>query len=278
MIYAKHEESNCFFQYGTGIMEIGSELQEVGVVYDKHVFRIVSYIAAKTGRHIISGEYKFPAGSSMLSALKQMWRGSRIVRKVTVPEGLKAIEIRRLLEDDPYLSGSITESIYDCNVLPETYHYYRGDSRDSIIFRMQKELAKVLDLPKEKEILILASIVEKETSLDKERSIVAGVYANRLRIGMPLQADPTVAYGLNLDGPIKKSDLSTSNEYNTYLNKGLPPTPICCPGIKSIEAAKNPAEHGYFYFVADPQGGHKFATNLKEHNLNVSQYRRHATK
>jgi len=193
-----------------------------------------------------------------------------------------------LLADDEMLDGAITSLPAEGSLFPDTYFYSRGDDRVSLLDRMQQQmemrLAEVwaerapdLPLSSAEELAVLASIIEKETGLEDERQLVASVFINRLKKNMPLQSDPTVAYGLSVSDRLKTSlsraDLKTPHRWNSYLNKGLPPTAISNPSYASIYAAAHPEKSDYLYFVADAKGGHLFARTLAEHNRNVRIYR-----
>ena len=214
-----------------------------------------------------------------------------IVRSLTIPEGKALVEIKKIVDENPYLSGEITLNLKEGEILPETYHFTRGEPRNSILEKarqaMKKELAAAfagrdekLPIKNEQELLTLASIVEKETGVTSERAKVASVFVNRLNLGMKLQTDPTVIYAvtngeMNLGRPLYKKDLAYDSPYNTYVYEGLPPAPICSPGREALQAAAHPATTKYLYFVADGiTGGHRFAKSLKEHNDNVIRYRR----
>ncbi|KAL0265530.1 UNVERIFIED_CONTAM: hypothetical protein PYX00_010923 [Menopon gallinae] len=171
--------------------------------------------------------------------------------------------------------------------MPNTYYFYKGESRSSIICRMRKDMLEYinplwkkrdLSLPfnSKEEAIILASIVEKETSLASERALIAGVFLNRLKLNMKLQSDPTVSYGLNMRDAkgLTRKHLQTHTPYNTYTNKGLPIAPIANPGKASLYAVFHPAKTDYLYFVADGSGGHKFSKTLEEHNKNVANWRK----
>ena len=191
---------------------------------------------------------------------------------------------------DEATEGEITRATLEGSMLPQTYHYIYGDTRDDVIARMQAAMNKALDdawnkraeglpLKNKEEALVLASIVEKETGVAEERARVAAVFVNRLRIGMRLQTDPSVIYGIEqqlgdaMNRPLTRADLETPTAYNTYVIDGLPPTPIANPGISAIEAALHPAQTDELYFVATGNGGHNFAKTLEEHNANVAVYR-----
>ena len=196
----------------------------------------------------------------------------------------------KIINNEDLLSGEITEVVREGELLPETYLFVRGEPKNNIIIRAKsamKEFAAKEWLIKDatvpvkniNQLIILASIIEKETALDNERGLVASVFVNRLLKGMKLQTDPTVIYALTngekeLGRPLFRKDLKIDSPYNTYKYYGLPPTPICNPGKASIAAAANPEYSNYLYFVADGNGGHNFATSLKEHNSNVAEWKR----
>jgi len=212
-----------------------------------------------------------------------------VERKLTVPEGLTVMEILALVRAADGLQGTITLHPDEGTLLPQTYFYSYGDSRDAVVQRMRKAMDETLDelwpgrqddLPigSKRQALILASIVEKETGIPDERPRVAAVFVNRLRLGMRLESDPTVSYGMTLGRKplgrdLTRADLQAPTPYNTYTNAGLPPGPIANPGRATIEAALNPAKTKDLYFVADGSGGHAFAATLDQHNRNVANWR-----
>jgi UPF0755 protein len=226
-----------------------------------------------------------------MSALVDLLQSGKVVqRRLTVPEGSTTAEIIDLVRKTEALSGEVTLDVKEGDLLPETYFYSRDDTRDSMLLRMKEAMEKTLDeawrkraagLPyaSKRDALILASIIEKETSLAAERSRVAAVYVNRLRVRMRLESDPTTIYGVTggkgMQGrELTRADLQSSSPYNTYVVTGLPPGPICNPGRASILAAVAPApRERALYFVADGQGGHAFANNLYEHNRNVVRWK-----
>ena len=221
--------------------------------------------------------------------------GNVISRRFTVPEGLTSYEVVNIVNTIDSLEGEITTIPPEGSLLPGTWDYRRGQSRQAVLKRMQESMNQTLDalwanrsdnLPfqTKTELLTLASIIEKETGKSEERSIVAGVFINRLRKKMLLQTDPTVIYALTKGRPqndgkgplgrrLLRKDLSYDSPYNTYVYSGLPPGPIANPGHASIAAALNPTEHDYLFFVADGTGGHAFARTLAEHNRNVARWR-----
>ena len=282
------EETIVIVPRGAGLVSIAGDLAEVGVVSDAQVFALgVRLFADATA--LKAGEYAFAPGSSMQEVAALIASGRTVVHRLTVPEGLTSVEIVALLEAAEPLEGEIGEVPPEGALLPETYHFHRGDSRAEVLSRMQQSMAAALDeiwnrraeglpLSSPEEALVLASIVEKETGVDGERALVAGVFVNRLNKGMPLQSDPTVVYGITegkapLGRSLTRKDLAQPTPYNTYVIDGLPPTPIANPGAESIRAVANPDDTRYLYFVADGTGGHAFAETLEEHNRNVAAWR-----
>jgi len=274
---------------GAGLAAIAEQLASAGVVEDATLFRLGVRLLGRA-RGLKAGEYLFPAGISMRGVLELLESGRTVVHRVTFPEGLTSAELVALLNGTEGLSETIEAIPPEGTLLPETYHYSLDDPRSGLLARMQADFQAALDelWPKRAEDLpfddraravVLASIVEKETAVAEERPLVAGVFVNRLRRGMRLQSDPTVVYALTAgQGPLGRAltreDLQMPSPYNTYLNDGLPPGPIANPGRASLEAALNPAETGYLYFVADGNGGHVFAETLEEHNRNVAKWRK----
>jgi UPF0755 protein len=236
-----------------------------------------------------AGEYEFRKQASMRQVLDTLVEGKSIAHKVTLAEGLTSQQMVERIEASPDLKGTITAIPAEGTLLPDTYRFQIGDSREDIIERMQvaqkKFLAKMWEerdpdivVQTPEEAIILASIVEKETSRADERPLIASVFQNRLRKKMRLQSDPTIIYGLVggkgvLDHPIQQEELDRDTAYNTYKINGLPPGPIANPGRASIEAVLKPAKTKDLYFVADGSGGHTFAPSLDEHNKNVAQWR-----
>ena len=247
------------------------------------------YVMARLfGSHdpIQAGEFQIPKGLGGAAILDLLQHGRPVQRLITVTEGMPAIIVQEKLSANPYLAGP-TPSIEEGSVLPDSYGYQRGETRSALVSRMQKAMQKTIaelwpkrstDCPiaMPEQAVILASIVEKETGKASERPIIAGVYCNRLRIGMPLQADPTVIYPVTKGKPlgrrILKSELQAQNDYNTYRRRGLPEGPIANPGKASIAAVLHPAPTKALYFVADGTGGHVFANTLAEQNANVAKW------
>src|SRR5690606_32894999 len=233
-------------------------------------------------------EYLIPARASMREIMDIMVSGRGILYSVSFPEGLTSEQIVERLRENEVLVGEITEVPPEGSLLPETYKFSRGDTRENILNRMRRERDRIVtdiwnrrasDLPISTidELVVLASIVEKETSLADERSRVAAVFITRLRLNMRLQSDPTVIYALfgSKGKPpgfmLSRADLDTQSPFNTYVAAGLPPSPIANPGRASLEAVANPSRTRDLFFVADGSGGHAFAESYEEHLRNVAR-------
>ena len=275
---------------GSNLAQIARQLEAAGVLENAFIFRIGVRTMALS-RSLKAGEFAFPAGVSMRDAAEIIASGKSVLYPLTIPEGLTSREIQELVRQEERLTGDIPDApLPEGTLLPETYSFTRGDSRAQLIERMRAAMAAELaelwpgrdpDLPikSPEEALILASIVEKETGVPEERPLVASVFVNRLRKGMRLQSDPTVAFGITLgEAPLGRlltqADLRAPTAYNTYQIDRLPPGPIANPGRASIEAVLHPAETSYLYFVADGTGGHAFSKTLQEHNKNVAKWRK----
>lgn len=274
---------------GSGVAAIARRLDQAGVIERPSIFAVGVRLLGE-GRSLRAGEYEVPARASAHAIMDLLSSGRTYVRRLTIPEGRTTAEILEMVRAAEGLSGEIAEQPGEGELLPETYHYSFGDSRSAVVARMaagmQRVLAELWDgrapnLPFEtpREALILASIVEKETGVDAERARVAGVFINRLRRGMRLESDPTVAYALSRDGspldrPLTRKDLAVEDPYNTYRNDGLPPGPIANPGRAALVAVLAPLATDELYFVADGEGGHRFARTLDEHLKNIARYRR----
>ncbi|WP_025898551.1 endolytic transglycosylase MltG [Sneathiella glossodoripedis] len=277
------------FEKGTGVRQIAKQLQSEGIIHNEFSFLLGTRLQSQD-KSLKAGEYEFTPGMSGEEVMSKLVEGKSIQHALTIPEGLQSLEIRKLIEQSEILVGEITEKMPEGSILPETYHFNRGDSRDTLIRRMKAAFQDTVDelwqnrnpnplIKTKNDLIILASIVEKETGVAGERAKVASVFLNRLRINMRLQSDPTVIYGVTkglsvMERPISKKDLAAKNEYNTYTRSGLPAGPICNPGIESLKAVLSPAQTKYLYFVASGDGGHVFATNLADHNRNVRNWRK----
>ena len=271
-----------------GVPEIADVLLREGVIDQKWLF-IGSVFATKAREDLKSGEYEFKAQASLRDVIDTLVAGRMVLHQVTLPEGLTSEQMVARLIENPILSGNLREIPREGSMLPETYRFARGFPREQLVARMQQDQRRILqevwerrapDLPIKtpEQLIVLASIVEKETGRSDERARVAAVFVNRLRQGMRLQSDPTIIYGLvggkgTLGRPIMRSEIEQPTPYNTYVIQGLPPGPIANPGRASIEATANPSRTRELYFVADGSGGHAFAENLEQHQRNVAKLR-----
>ena len=235
---------------------------------------------------IRAGEFDIPARASGAQILDILQHGKPVQHLVTVPEGMPSILVYDRLNAEPGLTGKI-EVPAEGSILPDSYSFEQGEPRQAVLARMQAAMRRALDeawaarkpttvAKSPREAIILASIVEKETGIASERRMVAAVYSNRVRMGMKLQADPTVIYPITRGRPlgrrIRRSELNAVNGYNTYASPGLPDGPIANPSRAAIEAVLDPAKSPALYFVASGKGGHVFATTLAEHNANVQRF------
>jgi len=272
---------------GSNWTEVAGTLKEKGAISSGLLFRLAARYSGKA-RDLKFGEYEIAPGASMEEIIALMATGGNVLYQVTVPEGMTvAMAVDRLMANED-LTGEITELPPEGSLLPETYNFEPGAERSAIIARMQAAMDEALDeawaardpdlpLKSKEELLILASIVEKETR-PQEHGKVASVFVNRLRRGMKLQTDPTVIYGITagkapLGRGLRRSELRAPTPYNTYVIPRLPPTPIANPGRQSLMAVAQPAETDYLFFVADGTGGHTFSTNLDDHNKAVARWR-----
>ena len=272
-----------------GMMEIADLLKREGVIDEHRLIFVGGVFAMKARSELKAGEYVFPKRASVRDVLQTIVDGKVVQHAFTVPEGLTSEQIvARLLEDD-ILTGNVKDVPREGSLLPDSYHFHRGFTREQMLQRMRQAQDRLVrevwerrspDLPLKTpdQLVILASIIEKETSKPEERTRVAAVFVNRLKQKMRLQTDPTVIYGLvygkgSLGHPLTKSELAQPTPYNTYLIDGLPPGPIANPGRASIEAAANPARTKELYFVADGTGAHVFSETYDQHLKNVGRLR-----
>jgi len=288
---------------GAGLSSIGRRLVQGGVVHNEIVFR-VEVARSGAGRRLQAGEYRFDRPMTVMEVVAKLAKGEVYLRPITFREGLTTREMAALYESkgfgtaaefaaaakDPQLIRALDAGARDLEgyLFPDTYALPRRATAEQLVSRMiagfenaltpeirQQATARGLSV---RELVTLASLVEKETGKADERPIVAAVYTNRLRIRMPLQCDPTVLFALekagNFSGNIRRDDLQIDSPYNTYRYPGLPPGPIAAPGRASLEAAANPADVPYLYFVSRNDGSHVFSTTLAEHNRNVYEFQK----
>jgi UPF0755 protein len=272
-----------------GKRDIAEVLNKEGVTDVNPWVFIASVFALKASSDLKPGEYAFQKNASLRDVIGTMVEGKVVQHAVTIPEGLTSEQIVGRLSDNDIFTGSVHEIPREGTLLPETYKFPRGTSRDQVIQRMQREQKRVVAEIWERrspdvlvktpdQLVTLASIVEKETGKPDERSRVAAVFVNRLKQKIKLQSDPTIIYGLvggkgTLGRPIKRSEITQPSPYNTYVIDGLPPGPISNPGRASLEAAANPARTRDLYFVADGTGGHAFTETYDQHQKNVAKLR-----
>src|SRR5918997_6176206 len=271
---------------GSTLSSVARQLEAAGAIPGSaRTYSVMARIFG-SGDPIQAGEFEIPAGASGSAVLDLLQHGQPVQRLITVTEGMPSIFVQEKVATVRYLTGAAPLPP-EGSVLPDSYGYKRGEARAAVVGRMQAAMTKTLDtlwarrkptcpVSTKEEAVILASIVEKETGKASERRTIAGVYCNRLRIGMKLDADPTVIYPVTKGKPlgrrILKSELRADNGYNTYRRAGLPDGPIANPGKDSIAAVLNPAKTEALYMVADGSGGHVFAATLDEHNRNVAKW------
>ena len=275
--------------HGVSVGGIAEQLQKDGLIGSKWLF-VGGVLLAHQQGNLKAGEYLIPAHASMRDIMDAMVTGKGILYSVSIPEGLTSQQIVDRLNSEDILVGDIKAMPAEGSLLPETYKFTRGDTRQSIIDRMERERDSVLadvwahraaDLPVKtpQDLVVLASIVEKETALADERSRVAAVFVNRLKLNMRLQSDPTVIYGLFQGAgkpsgyTLTRADVEKQTPFNTYAISGLPPAPIANPGRASLEAVANPSRTRDLFFVADGSGGHAFAETYEAHLKNVARWR-----
>lgn len=288
----------AFIPKGSSAQQTAQILQDNGIIRSPWAFRGLARWRGVQSQ-LKPGEYQFEAGMTSREVLDKIVKGDRIVRRLTVPEGYSFQQIAALMEKEGIAKpGEVQKYFRDPALLnalgfpavslegylfPASYEYDRETKAESLLRQMILKFQATLRGPLEErikksgwtvpQVVTLASIIEKETGLATERPLISSVFHNRLRIGMPLQTDPTVIYGLpNFDGNIRKEDLRNPHAYNTYIHVGLPPGPIASPGIASLEAALNPSVSNYLFFVAKGDGSHFFSATLDEHNAAVANY------
>jgi UPF0755 protein len=272
-----------------GMADIAEVLQREGVIDSNRWAFIGAVFAMKARSDLKPGEYNFQKSASLREVIATIVEGKVVQHSVTIPEGLTSEQILGRLGENDIFAGNVREIPREGTLLPETYKFPRGTTREQVIQRMQQTQKRVVaeiwehrspDIPIKtpEQLVTLASIVEKETGKADERSRVAAVFTNRLRQRIKLQSDPTIIYGLvggkgTLGRPIKRSEIAQPSPYNTYVIDGLPPGPISNPGRASLEAAANPARTRDLFFVADGSGGHAFTETYDQHQKNVAKLR-----
>ncbi|MGX9991031.1 endolytic transglycosylase MltG [Rhizobium sp. Z1P35] len=284
--------TNFIVRNGAGLAEIASNLERNAIISDARIFRYLTATHLSAGESLKAGEYEIKARASMSDIMELLKSGKSILYSVSFPEGLTVRQMFDRMLQDTVLEGDLPAALpTEGSLRPDTYKFSRGTKRSEVIDQMAAAQQKLVDqiwdkrdsslpLRSKEEFVTLASIVEKETGVPDERAHVASVFLNRLGKGMRLQSDPTIIYGLfggegkPADRPIYQSDLKRDTPYNTYVIKGLPPTPIANPGKDALEAVANPWKTQDLYFVADGSGGHVFAATLEEHNANVKRWRK----
>jgi UPF0755 protein len=271
---------------GSTVATVARDLAKQGAIPGTaRTYRVMARIFGSQDP-IQAGEFEIPRGMSGASVLELLQHGKPVLRLITVTEGMPSIIVEEKLAANPYLIGP-SPPIAEGSLLPDSYSFERGQARTTVVRQMQTAMTRTIDqlwagrstecpIGSKDQAIVLASIVEKETGKASERPMIAGVYCNRLRIGMKLDADPTVIYPVTRGKPlgrrILKSELHADNGYNTYRKAGLPVGPIANPGKASIAAVLHPAQTKALYFVADGTGGHVFADTLAEHNANVAKW------
>ncbi|MDC0864461.1 endolytic transglycosylase MltG [Rickettsiaceae bacterium] len=283
-----NEEKVIVIKSGMTIGEISSLLLDEKVIKHDQVFEIVSHIYSYYSP-LKSGEYKLTKHITPYQVMRKLAIGKSVIHRLFIPEGSTVHEIIDILNNNERLIGKISRIIPEGYLMPSTYHYSYGDQREHIISQMRKNMSTTLSkvmlklpltspLKTRKDILTLASIIEKEAGNNEEKSKVAAVFINRLKKGMKLQADPTTIYAITegkykLERPLNRKDLNIKSPYNTYYIYGLPKGPISCPSKTSLEATINPAKIDDLYFVVNGCGGHNFSKTLKEHNSNIQKFK-----
>lgn len=281
------QETPFLIPAGSSLTSVADKLEEEGLISSADGFLLRARLFGSSDP-IQAGEFRLTPGMDQGAILRAFQSGDVVRRFVTIPEGMPSILVHERLMANDLLTGEI-EVPAEGSILPDTYSYERGASRASLIERMQAAMDKALAeewakrspgaaVDTIRDALILASIVEKETGKPEERRMVAGLYSNRVRTGMLLQADPTIIYPITRGKPlgrrIRQSEIAAINGYNTYTRVGLPEGPITNPGRASIAAVLNPAPTSALFMVADGTGGHKFADTNEQHNANVEEWYR----
>ncbi|MAK60861.1 MAG: aminodeoxychorismate lyase [Ponticaulis sp.] len=291
------EDRIVFVERGAGVIKVGQQLEDKGLISDARLFRLAARYK-ELESDIKAGEYLIDTDSSMVDILRKMNEGDVILHQVQIIEGSTIAQAWKVIEETDFLKGEMPELLPEGSFLPETHAFSRGTTRTEVVEAFANYQTQLLDeiwparqedLPIEsrEEAVILASIIEKETGGLGDEDLVAGVFINRLNRGMRLQSDPTIIYGISKGVPLTRtlsdgrvvrrtlyrSEIDRVTDYNTYQIDGLPPTPICNPSEAALRAVLQPAESDYLFFVADGTGGHAFAKTNSEHNRNVARWR-----
>ena len=284
---------------GEGLASVAARLEADGIIRDAKLMRLKAKLD-DSETAIKTGEFRIERASSTVDVLKTLVDGKGVLHKITLPEGRTTAQLLKIIESDPVLTGEMpTEEIAEGSLLPDTYLFDRGMTRAQLVAKMQKAQTDLLDelwplrdpeipVTTPYEAVILASVVEKETGRVDEQPDIAALFTTRLKRGMRLESDPTIIYGVSRGEPLynakgqrrtlRRSEIDTKTDWNTYQIDGLPKTPICNPGRGAIAAVLNPPHTEYIFFVADGKGGHLFAKTLQEHNRNVAAYRAYERK
>ena len=271
---------------GLTVDKLGKILQKEKLIKSNTLFKTILNITGQD-KKILHGEYLFSEKTSLYSVIKSITSGNYYYRKISIPECSTVDQILNIIGQNTFLSGYIENKPVEGSIFPETYFFLRNEDKNKVLIRMQKKMNKVIGaiwqenndiIKSKKELIKLASMIEAEALIKKEKYLISSVFYNRLRKKMRLQSDPTILYAKNLNKNIKtrkifKRDLRSDNPWNTYTRHGLPKTAICNPGFDAIEAAMTPKHSNYLYFVSDGTGGHRFSSDLEQHTLNVKIWR-----
>ncbi|PCJ25361.1 MAG: aminodeoxychorismate lyase [Rickettsiales bacterium] len=283
------KEKTIIIKPNLSISQISALLEDAEIIKNKRLFEITCQIYSYH-KKLKVGEYRFTQNITPYQIINKLTAGKSIVHRLFIPEGTLVHEIIEQINANELLFGKkISHTIPEGYLMPSTYFYSYGDQREHIVNKMRTEMSEALDavmlklsknspIKTRKDVLILASIVEKEAGNDRERPKVAAVFINRLNKKMKLQADPTTIYAITngkykLERSLTRKDLRIKSPYNTYHTYGLPVAPISCPGRASLEAVVAPAKTTALYFVVNGRGGHSFSNSLKEHNKHVRKFK-----
>lgn len=283
-------DKHFIIESGLTLREVIHKLNEEDIIQHPKLFLYFSQLFKGYNPKVKYGEYYFEKNASYYDIIHKIHQGYVYFRRFTIAEGLSSNSVLKIIDSTEGLTGKAPTNIAEGSILPETYYYSYNDKKTDAINRMKRAMKNTIDelweirdksnddiIKTKEQAIILASIIEKETSLESERKKIASVFLNRLRIGMKLQSDPTIIYSFtfgnkDLERKITRKDIKNKSPFNTYHIYGLPPTAISNPGLASIEAILFPIKTDYLYFVATGYGGHNFSTNLNDHNRYVRQY------